>query len=347
VGLVANLKTALGYGPKFDVLASPFSDAQLVQIVYQDIYGASAQLPLSRLEAMGIPAVAKARNLLAGTIAKLPLRVLNSTGILPDDQQPSWTYRTDSAVPPFLRMLWTVDDLLFYGSCLWMVDRGAEGAILNAERVPWEWWTTTPEGAIKVRNELVDANDVIYFPGPVEGLLEKDIETLRSAKTIGSTVAKRVKTPIPVMEIHATGDGGNEPTEAEAKALVAEYNKNRNDPDGATVYTPSSVTLISHGDKADAGFMVEGRNAVRLDVANITGVPASLLEGSVSSASLTYSTSEGKRNEFVDYGLSIWMEAITGRLSQDDVVNRGLHIEFDLTDFLTTTPSPTGLPEQD
>jgi phage portal protein BeeE len=121
----------------------------------------------------------------------------------------------------------------------------------------------------------------------------------------------------------------------------------RRDPEGATVYTPSSVTLISHGDKTDSGFMVEGRNAVRLDVANMTGVPAALLDGSVSQSSLTYSTQEGRRNEFVDYGLSIWMNAVTGRLSADDVVARGLHVVFDQTQFLTTLPDPIGPKEQD
>jgi len=348
MGLVSSLRTALGYGPRPDALASPWTDVQLAQIVYSDVFGGIAPQPLSRLEAMGIPALAKARNLICSTIAKLPLRVLNAKGVLSDTDQPAWTYRTDSSVSPFLRMLWTLDDMLFHGACLWAVDRGSEGQILNAERVPWEWWTVTAEGAIAIHGEVVQNSlDVIYFPGPVEGLLEKDLSSLRAARSIAATVEKRVKSPIPVMEIHASGDGGNEPTPEEAKGLITSYNAARRDPEGATVFTPSSVTLISHGDKADSGFMVEGRNQVRLDVANMTGVPVALLDGSVSTASLTYSTQEGRRNEFVDYGLSIWMEAIAGRLSQDDVVPRGQHVEFDLSDFLTTTPSPTGLPEQD
>jgi hypothetical protein len=339
MGALQSIKTALGYGPRIDYLASPFSDTQLAQIVYSDIYGPGS-VSISRKMAMGIPSVSKARNLICATIARFPIKVANSDGILADADQPSWAYRTDTGVSPFLRMLWTLDDLLFYGHSLWSVTRGSENQILLAERVPYEWWAVTAEGAITIHGLPVNAAEVLYIPGPIDGLLDKDLTSLRAAISIASTVEQRVKNPIPVMEIHQLEGTDVEP--AEAKGLVTDYNAARRDPEGATVFTPAAVELRPHGDQSDAGFMVEGRNAVRLDVANMTGVPAALLDGSVSQSSLTYSTQEGRRNEFVDYGLSIWIEAIIGRLSGDDVVNRGLHVILDQTDFLTTTPSPTG-----
>ena len=345
MGVVQNLKTALGYAPRPDYLASPFSDVQLAQIVWADIYGAQAKLPVSRADAMSIPSFAKARNLICTTLAQLPLRVANRSGLLAEADQPSWTYRTDSAISPFLRMVWTADDMLCYGRSLWQGVRGSEDQFLSLDRVPYEWWTVTPEGAILIKDQPVDASEVIYFPSFVEGVLEKDISSIRSAKAIADSLETRVKSPIPVMEIHALEGQDVEP--AEAKQLVTDYNAARRDPEGATVFTPSAVELRPHGDKADAGFMVEGRNAVRLDMANLTGVPAALLDGSVSQSSLTYSTQEGHRNEFNDYALSPWMHAIAGRLSADDVVARGLHVVFDQSDFLTTIPSPIGPDSQD
>ena len=345
MGLRSTLRTALGYGPRVDYLASPFTDTQLQQIVWSEIFGA-ANTPISRTEAMGIPAMSKARNLVAGTIAKLPLRAATAAGALPPEKQPRWMFRTDSDVSPFLRMLWTVDDLMFYRQSLWQVTRGSDNQILTADRCPYEWWKVDAEGAILIHDEPVNANDVIYFAGPADALLDTHASTLRAARSIAAAVETRVKTPIPVMEIHETGEA--EPMEKdEAKQLVTDYNKARRDPDGATIYTPEGIQLIPHGDKSDAGFMVEGRNQVRLDIANITGVPAALLDGTTSSASLTYSTQEGRRNEFVDFSLVIWMEAIAGRLSSDDVVPSGTRVVFDQTDFLTTLPSPTGSPEQD
>jgi hypothetical protein len=345
MGVMSNVKSAFGFGlPRPDYLASPFTEAQLQKIVYSDIFGL-ANIPFTRGEAMSITAVSKARNLIAATIAKLPLVVQNKDGLLPPETQPSWTYRTDGSISPFMRMLWTIDDLLFYGRSLWEVTRGSDGFILTAERVPYEWWKVTAEGAITIHDVPVSADAVLYFPGPIEGLLDKDAQSLRAAKTIAASVASRVQAPIPVMELHATGDDAI--SDEEAKALVTSYNAARRDPEGATVFTPAGIEMRPHGDKADSGFMVEGRNAVRLDVANMTGIPAALLDGTVTQSSLTYSTQEGRRNEFVDYGLSMWMEAIAGRLSADDVVPRGQSVVFDQTDFLTTIPSPTGPSKQD
>jgi hypothetical protein len=330
--------------PRPDYLASPFTEGQLNKIVYSDVFGVN-YAPISRAEAISIPAVSKARELICATIAKLPLRASNVDGLLALDAQPAWTYRTDGTISPFMRMLWTIDDLLFYGRALWSVTRGSEGQILTAERVAIEWWKVNAQGEILIDDKPVNAEEVIYFPGPIEGLLDKDGRTLRSALSVAESLETRAKSPIPVMEIHNTGL--DEIDDDEARELVRGYNAARRDPEGATVYTPASVQLIPHGDAADGGFMTDGRNAIRLDVANITGVPAALLDGSTTTSSLTYSTQEGRRNEFVDYGLAIWIEAIAGRLSADDVVPRGQHIVFDQTDFLTTLPSPTGPDIQD
>jgi phage portal protein BeeE len=343
MSVFTSIQAAFGYGtPRPDFLASPFTEGQLQKIVFSDVFG-TAYAPITRAEAMTVPALSKARNLICATIANLPLIVKDKDGVLAT--QPEWTYRTDGTVSPFMRMLWTLDDLLFYGRALWLVTRGAEGQVLDAERVPIEAWKVTHEGAILVNDEPVDALDVVYFPAPIEGLLDKDASSLRSARSVAQAVEARVKSPIPVMELHATGIEDVLP--AEAKAIVTAYNTARRDPEGATVFTPASIEMKPHGDKADSGFMVEGRNAVRLDVANMTGVPVALLDGSTSTASLTYSTQEGRRNEFVDYSLVLWTQAILGRLSSDDIVAPGLHVEFDQTNFLTTIPALTGAPKED
>jgi len=146
------------------------------------------------------------------------------------------------------------------------------------------------------------------------------------------------------MEIHHA-DPDTPLNDAEARALVAAYNKARRDPEGATVFTPSHVELRPHGANADSGAMVEARNAVRLDVANFTNLPAALLDGSVATASLTYVTTEGKRSEYVELSLTPWIEDIQARLSLDDVVPRGQRILFDMTEILSVEAVPTGSTE--
>ncbi len=66
------------------------------------------------------------------------------------------------------------------------------------------------------------------------------------------------------------------------------------------------------------------------------------MDASLSTASLTYSTQEGQRNEFADFTLPYWMEPIQQRLSMDDVVLPGERVRFDLTELFTVPNSPNG-----
>jgi phage portal protein BeeE len=332
--------------PRPDYLSSPWGDAdsaQLTQIAYSEALGVDLTT-LTREAAMSVPAVSKARDLITGSISKLPLVLLNADGPLEPKLQQPWLYRTNGMISPFLRMVQTLDDLLFYGECLWSVVRGSGGQILTADRVPYEWWKLTPEGAITINDALVDADEVIYIPSHTSGLLKRG-KAIKSARDIDAAVAKRIANPIPVTEIHQLTDDYMSP--AEQLALVAAYNKARRDPEGTTVFTPNSVQLVIHGDKVDFGFAAEGRNAARLDIANLTGIPASLLEGTSAAASLTYETTEGRRSEFYQFGLTSWLSTIETRFSQDDVVARGLSVRFDLGDLSATVPSPTGPASQD
>lgn len=337
MGLLDTLKWAVGYKPTPTHVASPFSDGELTKLVWSDVFG-TKYIPMSREEALSIPAVSKARMLICGTISRLPLRVLNKDGLLPDEQQPSWTYRTDGQLSPYLRMTWTCDSMLFFGSALWQVQRGSEGQLLTAEFVDFSDWKLE-DGVIRIYDEPMRPEQYIYFPGPIEGILDRAVRTLGEARDIAQAVANRIKSPAPVTEIHGTD---NQTWNAEeAQELVRGYNAHRSDPDGVTVATPPDIELKLHGIDGDATFMTEGRNASRLDIANHFGIPAALVEGATDGTSYNYENLQGRNQELLD-GLSQWVEAIQGRLSQDDVVPRGQRVRFDTTDFTALTPAPTG-----
>src|SRR5699024_9980910 len=131
MNLFSALRTAARLGDPPLQIGSPWSTpATLETIVWPDLFGLDA-VPLTRAEAMSVPAVKRARQIIAGTIARLPLDA--DPGTLP-----IWLDRTDEPVSAFHRMLWTVDDLLFYGWSLWRVDRGTTGTIRHAYRVRWD-----------------------------------------------------------------------------------------------------------------------------------------------------------------------------------------------------------------
>ena len=341
-------------------ITSPYAPAgdPLPPIVITDLLTDEqrAKLPLSRDEAMTVPAVSKARNLLVSSIAPLPLVAMKpeprtGDGRLvsrPVSEQPSFLYRTDSAVTLYERMAWTVDDLIFYGCSLWTVTRGERTGdgrrpILDAEWVPQSDWSINDEtGALEILDRPVRTEDVILFNHPFEGLLKLGRRTIRGAVDIESAWTERAKSPVPIIELKVLDD---QLTQEEVQEYVDQWAAARRKPGGAVGATPPSIEIKTHGE-LPTDLFGEGRNAVRTDIGSFTNVRASMLDGTTGIDSLTYTTKDGERNAFYDIDLPFWTDYIEARLSMDDVVPRGTSVAFD-KGAQQTTPPPTGTPRED
>lgn len=282
-----------------------------------------AQLPLSREIAMSVPAVSKARNLLVATIGKFALKAYQGTDLLAT--QPEFLYRSESTVTPYERMAWTVDDLIFYGYSVWLVERDATGRIARADYCPSRYVQIT-DGHILIDEQPVTAEEIILFNSPFEGLLTVAARTIRAAVDQESSWAGRAQNPVPIIELHQTDDAMDQD---EVKAFVDAWAKARTSKNGAIGYTPPSLEIRTHGEvKAD--MMIEGRNAVRTDIGSFVNIRASMLDGTMGIDSLTYSTTEGERNSFYEFDLPFWTDPITARLSMDDVVDPGASVRFEM-----------------
>lgn len=337
---------------------SPYSPApELPPIVITDILGSDAvkNLPMNREQAISIPAVSKARNLLVSTIAKFPLRAIrtNEDGSETDvTREHTWLYRTNGPVSPYERMAWTVDDLMFYGCSLWLLTRGTPAGedrrrpILNAEWCPKSNWGIgehNGQPAILVDGVAIAEDGYMLINSPFEGLLTIGLRTLRGARDVEESWVGRARNPIPVIELKVTDDWNG--TDEEVKAFVDAWAKKRTEPNGAIGYTPPGIEIIVHGE-AKAELMVEGRNAVRTDVGSHVNVRASMLDGTAGVDSLTYTTSQGEKNAFYEFDLPFWTDPIAARMSLDDIVPRGTRVRFDMYEAFNQ-PTPTGAQVED
>jgi len=316
-------------------IVSPWVQSQLSQVVWSDVFGTEANI-VSRLDAMTIPAVAKARQILVSTIARFPLIALDASDT---NVNLAWLQATDGDVSPWHRMAWTIDDLIFNGWSLWGVERDASGTITRADRCPIERWHIDVEGRIVIDDQIAEADSVILIPGPFEGLLKVASRTIKGGAKLENSWVGKATNPIPAIELHATTD---DPLELdEVQALVQAWADARSDVNGAIAFTPHNIEARAHGN-AEPSLLIEGRNFLRIDIGAFLGIPAALMDASLSTASLTYSTQEGQRNEFADFTLPYWMEPIQQRLSMDDVVLPGERVRFDLTELFTVPNSPNG-----
>jgi hypothetical protein len=349
-----------------------WTTSQLEGVVWSDILGVPLEdMPVSRAAAMSVPAIARARHLTAGTIAKMPLEALKLADPVPD--QPYWCQGSsgqrgdvtdaemrDIGVMPqstWWRHLWTVDDHLFYGASLWLITkRYAAADIVRAGkpaqmlRIPWAAWSLDDQGTFTgldgqpiLTDALVNRGvGLLYIPGPHEGILNFAQRTIRGAIDLERTAADVARRPFRLL-LNQTTDITLDAVER--RAIVGEARNALRDNDGV-LFTNAAIEATAI--PIDSGaLLIDGRNASALDVARDVSMPAAMLDATTQGASLEYATLQGRNQQWIDYGLSLYMAGIAARLSMDDVVPQGQRVAFNDSDLTSPVASPTGHPTQD
>lgn len=312
-------------------------------------------LPLSRDIAIGIPAVSKARNLIVSAVAKYPLKALRADQDGADTDvttEHPWLYRSNGPVSPYERMAWTVDDIIFYGVALWLLERGTPSGedrrrpILDAEYCPKATWKIAPDDdgtlAVFVDDVPIAEDRYMLINSPFEGLLTVGKRTLRGAMSVEDAWVGRAKNPIPMIDLHRINDD-MEPDEVES--MVEDWSTARVGPNGAIGSTPPSVEPQVYGELKPELY-IEGRNAIRTDIGSFLNTRVAMLDGTIGIDSLTYSTKEGEANAFYEFDLPFWTDPIVHRMSLDDIVPRGTRIRFEKYSA-DNLPVPTGVRVED
>lgn len=320
----------------------------LQSVVWADVTGNPG--PLTRGDAIAIPALARQRHLLCGVGAGCPLVVVDGPANTPAAEQPLWTSRTDGQLSPWHRMLWTIDDLMFHGWSLWRATRGyrqyataGPGPLLTGERIPTELWDTDAAGRIRVGGEYVSAGEVILIPGPHEGILNMAPGALRRTIANLDAAANAARNPSAYLELHYTGD--DQLTDEQIDAHIARWARARKGENGGVSWTNKVLEVKEHGTHQEH-LLIEGRNADAVDMSRLVSSPSAMADATAAGASLTYETTEGRNSQFLDYGAGLYMAAVAARLSMDDIVPRGQRTAFD-TSALTAKTIPTTGPKQD
>lgn len=312
-------------------LASPWQSAHphhLDSIVYNDIFGKAGRRSVSRKEAVQIPALSRARLLITSTIPRLPLKATYVETSEPA-VVPYWLNHSEGTVTPFHRMLWTVDDLFFYGWSLWSLERDqSSGDITSAARIPYDRWGFDDNGNIKVDDKPVWDDDVMLIPGVSEGILTYGAATLAEAIHLANAVQKAAETPSAHTELHQTNDAPM--TEDEVRALINSWAAARRGENGGVAFTSAGIEVREHGAPSEH-LLINARNAVSVDVARHAGIPASMVDAYLSGSSISYANTSARMAELITFGLSPLMNSVTARLSQDDITPHGVAIEYDTT----------------
>ena len=317
-------------------LTSPFADQSHLETVsvLAEIYDLDADvLPITRAQAMTIPAIARIRTAIASTIARMPLRAYDAQGILAN--QPTICTQPEIGRPAYQTQLWLADQMLFHGRA-WAIRHADDGRTQRATRlelIPEQFVTFDPDGlptGVEGGRRIPPA-DWIRFDGPHEGILTFGSRTMRAAIAIEAAAGRAADNPIPAIELHQTT---TEPmNDEEIDKLVKAWSTARRKRTGGVAYTNAAIETKVHGAAAEH-LLVQGRAAIALDLARLCGVPAWVIDSAQSGSSITYANITDRMREFLDWAAGPYMAAIEARMSADDLLPAGQWARFDPSELL-------------
>lgn len=295
---------------------------------------------VTRAEAMQVPAVARARNLLCGTIAELPIHRFDRDGNRLNPLR--WQTQPDESTARAVTLAYTVDDLFFRGWSWWQIDatyldggRPSRFHRLDPARVSYDtddhgrvlYWTVD-------LNRVPDAGpgSLIAIQGTEEGLLRRAGRTIRTALDLERAAGNYARTPLPAAVLK--NSGVDLPPNKVAE-LLAQWRAARSD--GAVGYLNSAIELEAIGWDPASLQLTEARHYVAEELARACNVPGYYL--GVESNSMTYSNTTNERRNLVDYSLRPLLSSIEQRLSMDDVSPFTQTVRFGLDEFLRGDPT--------
>ena len=291
---------------------------------------------VGREEAMSVPAVARCRNLIAGTIGSFPLELYRrSTG--EKLGKPVWLEQPAANQPRSVTMAWSVDSLLFYGVCYWQVTetyfddgRPARFQWIAPGRVSFDSDPITQF----ITQYYVDGKSVpmsgigslITFQGLDEGVLQRGARTLRSAIDLETAARVATATPMPSGVLKNTGA---DLSQEEVQAILAAWKAAREK--RSTAYLTSTLEYQPTAFSPRDMMFVDGIQQMATQVARMMNVPAYYISAD-ENTSMTYANVQDERRQFVSLSLAPYVHAIQDRLSMDDITARGNIVKFDVED---------------
>jgi hypothetical protein len=316
---------------------------------------------VTRTQALSVAAVQRGRNEIC-SISTLPLRLYLGLNVV---DSPLFR-QFDPDVPNVVHMAQTIEDLAFEGIAWWQVTgQDFDHYPVSVRRVDPCKVSLKPPG----KGQSQPLNVAGYQPLPETGTQQGkyvwvDYDDGKGPQPISSALMKRFDSPNPgilqanarairiamkldgLTEMYAENpalreyftDGATDVDpldDDEIDAFLAEYGAMRQvRPYG---WIPSTVKRADVSSPSPKDLtLVDLRQQVLLAIANGLGVDPEDLGVAVTSR--TYFNSVDKKQDKINRTYAPFMRAITDRLSMGDVTRRGYAAQFDLTDYLKSSP---------
>jgi HK97 family phage portal protein len=335
MGIFDRFITNTAITPTVDVAAAntPYNLQSAVGGLF---YGAQTA---TREQAMSVPSVARARNIICSTIGSLPLETYNH--FTKEHLDPNRVImQPDPRVAGSAIYAWIAEDLLFHGVAYGQVLDSYAASDNSRVRA---WTRVAPDrvtynlnaNQTEITQYMVDGmivpasgiGSLVVFSGLDEGVLNRAGRTIRAAQELEKAAELYAKEPVPTMVLKSNGTNL---TPERITKLLESWKVARNT--RATAFLNADVELNALGFDPQKLQLNEARQYLATEIARAVGIPASFL--SAETTSMTYSTTVMERKALIDFSLRNIITPIEQRLSAADFVPNGVEVRFDIDDFL-------------
>lgn len=332
MGIVRDIILGRHTGPIFEAAAEPgfVVDADAIPPAFYGLANYAdpiAPAPaVTRRAAMQVPAVKKARDLVAGTLGMLPLDLVGPDGArVPSNlcDQP------EASLARTVTMARTVEDMLLWGRSWWRVTRFA--------------WTGYPDQIERLRHDRVSFDDdrrmvwvdghqasdaeLIRIESPNDPLLIAGARAIREALRLIEAAGADGIPPVDWFEpANGVDPADDDEVEELLDAWAAARRRRR------TAYVPAALSYKTSGWSPEQLQLADQRQHAVLEIARAAGVDPEDLGVAISSR--TYFNAVDRRKSFTDLTLGAYRQAVEDRLSMADVTPRGYRVRINLSEFL-------------
>lgn len=290
------------------------------------IYG---RAKIARAEALAVPAIKRARDIICGGIGQFPLVLLDPNG---KPQDWSLLSQPESGIARSVTVTKTIEDMLMTERAWWKTThlgwhgKPAEVLRLDADTITViPQYRTFPEGQALV---WPNVPGLIRIDSPNGGLLSSS-QAIRTYIGLNRLSMQAIDGAPPI-DWFTSAEGNEDPEDEEVTEILDDWSKMRRL--RRTAFVPKDLQYHRDGFNPEQLQMAAARQDAVTDIARLTGIDAEDL--SVSTTSRTYFNAQDRRRDRLESVLGPYMTAVEGRLSMEDVTPRGYKVVFDTSSYL-------------
>lgn len=303
--------------------------------------------------ALSVPTIARAVSLLTTVVGTLDLKsyVLQWSGeeyekiFVPGE---TWMSRPDPSVPRQFIMSKTARDLIMYGRAHWAItSRYSTGFPATFEWLPAsmvysnkmpaapEWFGMPSE--LEFNGMPLDVSNVVTFLAPNQGVVYAGRRAVQVALRLDGAAERFSATEIAAGYLQQTTNSEPMSSEELGELAAAWANARRVSAIGALNSAVEWKEFQSDPSKLQ---LVESRKYQALEMARLLDIPGYLL--GIDQSGMTYQNAQQSRQDLILFGARPLLHAIQERLSMNDILPNGRHVQFDvdeyLNEFMVETP---------